>query len=214
MNEAAQMRKDGARMPCSRLFGILRSGQPRRADQKPTTRVGIGMRKPNMIAIFAGCLVLAGCTTKQPSPEIIAASTPGPDTPSLVSGPQLEECVTDRKLREPYTVDSEGVFEPLYTLAFAERMHNSVERVAAYADRIRAYSVGVDGTNFFRGRETGKIICYYELQDGNLRYLTSLIPDKENRARTSEVTEAVLKAYAIMAGKSVTKVKWFGVYAD
>ena len=168
------------------------------------------IRKLSIAIAFS---TLAACASTAPVPELVAAAQPGPETPSTVSGPLLDTCIAGRSGKNT-AISPAGAYNPSATYKFATKFYYGPKRMAQYAGRVRAYIVDMRGINIFGNATRHQLFCYYELQNGSLRFLASLLPDHEGRAEIGAVNSAVLTAYAIMAGKNVTKVKLFGVYAD
>jgi hypothetical protein len=172
--------------------------------------------KPSLqtAALLFAALVLQSCVSKQPSAAIVAASRPSAATPSMISGPLLGECLRDA--RGNSYADNQNLvasYDPAVTLGFASKMEAGHQRVAPYASRVRVYVAKI----FYKGiwgQGYNDLDCIYDITNGNLRYLTFLVPERDGRVDRNSISGAVLKSYALMTGKNVTKVQLFGVYAD
>ncbi len=160
-------------------------------------------------ALIIQFFMLASCATSQPVPQLVAAAMPNSGTPSTITGEPYEACLAEHKFRKSYTIDPQGVYEPSSTYKFAEALFKG-RQTSAYATRIRAYKIGVEGPTLFRSNVKGYVICYYELQSGGLRYLASLRPDAEGRVDRNAFSVALMYAYEAMSGKSRTVILFGG----
>jgi hypothetical protein len=149
-------------------------------------------------AVLAGLLLSACNTTPVPELQKIALTATAPELPQ----DRYDECLRDAGR---FPADSPARYSPSATYTFASTMHRNVERVRVLAPRVRAYTPV---------HPKADVICYYDGGDANLRYLTYIRSNQEGRAHFSEINRAILVAYAKLAGKNVTKIYLFGVYAD
>jgi hypothetical protein len=158
--------------------------------------------------------LLAGCASTPPSPELLAATAPGPAIPATISGPALDRCLEELGSRKLSIDTQEAKYSQPLTLKFAEKFQHGPKVIKPYAARIRAYALESHRTNIFGVEGTTTQACYYDFPNGEPRFLAALSSDREGRVRATNLQQATLTAYAIMAGKSVAKIKLFGAYAD
>lgn len=143
-------------------------------------------------------------------PELIEAARPKPETPSTVSGALLEACTAKYHSN---SIGLSAAYDPGVTYKFATFFQDGTKSMKPYASRVRAYIAELPGTNIFGRPVSDKVYCYYEQQNGALRFLVSILPDAKGRIEIGTLNLTVLKAYAIMAGKDPTRVMLFGAYA-
>jgi len=176
---------------------------------------GRAMRRIGRYAAVAVItLSAAGCVSSQPSPELLATAMPNPETPPMVTGELYEACKTAARTSKSATVSPQATFDSNYTYAMAKRIKQLQDPAAAgYALRVRAYVAHGSGTNLLGFKKSGKLGCFYELNNGQLRFLSAVTADQEDRTRREDFTRAVMKAYTVLSGKDPTQVLLFGAYA-
>jgi hypothetical protein len=172
------------------------------------------MKRHALATFLFSAVLVSSCTPRPPVPELVAMAYTPSASPKTLTGEPLQACINESGIGRSGKdlVDGEAVYNPSMTYAFAERFHAGPSPLAPYAVRVRAYTLGSKGTDVFERSIHDDVVCYYEFKDGNFRILTSLEPDAEGRASVVQVNDAVLKAYAIMAGKNVTTVRLLGPY--
>ena len=159
-------------------------------------------------------LFVAGCVSSQPSPEFVAAAMPSPETPPTVTGELYETCQKAARTSKSATVSPEATFDSNYTYAMAKRIKQLQDPAAAgYALRVRAYVAHGSGTNLLGVKTSGKLACFYESKDGQLRFLSAVTANEDDRGSRDSFTRAVRRAYTVMSGKDPTQVLLFGAYA-
>jgi hypothetical protein len=84
---------------------------------------------------------------------------------------------------------------------------------AGYALRVRAYVAYGSGTNLLGFKKSGKLACFYDFKDGQLRFLSAVTADEDDRGSREDFTRAVMKAYTVLSGKDPVGVWLFGAYA-
>jgi hypothetical protein len=168
----------------------------------------------HLAALVFMATILQACVSRPPSQAIIAASIPSAATPPVVSGALVDECLDDAYSND-FAKDQNLVaaYDPAVTLGFASKMEAGHRLVAPYAARVRVY-VAKPFYKGLWGQGYNNLFCIYDLTNGNLRYLSFLVPEQDGRVNRNSISGAVLKSYALMSGKNVTKVQIFGVYAD
>jgi hypothetical protein len=159
-------------------------------------------------------LLLASCVSG-PVPELIEAAKPKPETPATVAGELLQTCRKAARLSDSIVLDAEAVYNPGYTYNMAERIHQAPGDPATteYAQRVRAYVANGLGQNLLGVKIMRKLVCFYELKDGQLRFLSAVTADDKGYGSRENFGRAARIAYTVMSGKDPTQVLLFGTYA-
>jgi hypothetical protein len=178
-------------------------------------RESTGVRTARYLTAFAAFVFLAACVSSGPVPELIASATPKPETPATVTGELLQACKKAARLSDSVTLDTEATYNPGYTYKMAERIHRLLgdPATAEYAQRVRAYVASWSGRNILGMEMDRKLACFYELDNGQLRFLSAVIADEKDRGSSDSFSSAVMTAYAVLSGKDRTQVLLFGAYA-
>jgi len=164
-------------------------------------------------------LVVAGglmACTSTPDAELLAAVKPTLETPVGVSGEYLTSCIEDRHRSGPVSrerVATQASYVPGYTYKFAEAIKRQ-KPIAEYAPRMRAYLAPIEYTGLFGSKVNQQLVCYYDLHDGQLRYLASAITDQDGRAERSNFIMAVSAAHARLTGKNIWATQVLGVLTN
>lgn len=153
--------------------------------------------------------VLAGCATTAPDAKLLAAASPSTETPAVVSGEAAQACLTEQSFIKTVTPSESGIYSPGLTYTFAQRLQGAGKDSAAYAPEVRAYEFRARGTGRFGNTIDGAFACYYQLKNGQLRYLATLQADRDGRVNRHEFDRMVRQAYSKMSGKSRTEI-FFG----
>jgi hypothetical protein len=171
--------------------------------------------KPSLtLLVLASCIAtLAGCVSQPPRPELINAAMPNPATPTSISGELLSQCLSEAYGTRVLNQQNVGVYSPIVTLGFTKEMARSGGPIVAYAPRIRAYLAKPYVKALFRSLYADTA-CFYELKDGQLRYLSFLRLNPGGSVRRDDLFGAINKAYVKMSGKDPVRLAIFGDYPD
>ncbi len=160
---------------------------------------------------LAGCVSGGGTGPVDTTPDSAKAAISDAATMPTLTGGKLTGCLLESAAGRSALPDDVANFDTEATKAFATLMAQGEQPLQQYASRVRAYSY-VPGPSAPAGETP--LVCYFDKRRDDLRFLVALTPNPDPVIQEAAVRDAMLVAYAKMAGKSVMKVKAEGVYAQ
>jgi hypothetical protein len=174
-------------------------------------------------------LALAGCVSSSgkdsgpkpdPTPQAALDAASDPQALQVLAGNKLTGCLLESPLERVAKPEESARFDSAATRDFATAMARAETQVRPFAGKVRAYSfvpgaavdVGApgiaapDATAAPAAGET-PVTCYYEKRGADLRFLVAITPNADPLAREAQLRDAVLIAYAKMAGKPIASVR-------
>jgi hypothetical protein len=175
-------------------------------------------------------LALAGCVSSSgkdsgpkpdPTPQAALDAASDPQALQVLTGNKLTGCLLESPLERVAKPEESARFDSAATRDFATAMARAETQLRPFAGKVRAYSF-VPGAAVAAGApgtaapdvaaapaavgETA-VTCYYEKRGSDLRFLVAITPNADPLAREAQLRDAVLIAYAKMAGKPVASVR-------
>jgi hypothetical protein len=155
----------------------------------------------NWTALAGLSIVLAGCLSTTTNPALLAAATPGSDTPPTISGEVLDSCFNSSKYSNLIRRDPVGTYSPPITFEVMKSIERMSDKTERFASRIRVYSLRYTVRGFL-GEATNTHVCLTDLYNGNITFLSDFVLLANTTASQVDYDGAIADAYYTLSGKS------------